>query len=268
MIMRKLLLFAPLLLSISGLNAQNDYAPVKSRFSNSDNKSPETNKFSIALNFGVGLPLGDYGNSSQVPFPANDTTHANGLALTGFHFNGTASYLFSPFFGGMIMVGGTSNSFNEAQWQTLRSQNIPGITTSVNGNFYIGQYLVGPYASIPVNRRIKVEFKALLGFVSANYPQLTQTFPTYYYGATVVEIKTIKPSNDFAYNFGVGLKCLLTKNLGLDFNIGYTGSDISYHEVDISYYEAGYYPYTDYSIFNRYMQLGLLEMTAGVSYNW
>lgn len=265
--MQKILLVSTLSLICLNAIAQNDYTPPSGQTSTINTHTGDK-KYSIDVNIGAGIPMGDYGNTSQVPLPANDTGHVNGLALTGFHFNFTASYLFSQFFGGTLMIGGTSNSFDNTAWQTLRDESVPGITTSVNGNFYIGQCLIGPFASIPASNKVKIEFRALLGLVTANYPLITQTYPYYYYGASVTEIKSIKSSDGFGYYFGARLNYKVTDNIGLDFTIGYTGSDICYPEVDVTYNESGYLPFTEYSVYNRYMQLGLLQMTGGISYNW
>jgi len=265
LIMKKLYLLIQYIFICSVSFAQNEYISPDKRTPYLHNLI-SNKKFSIEVNLGIGIPAGDYGNTAQVPLPSSDTTHVNGLASTGFYFNVTAGYLFSPFFGGMVMVGGNLNSFNEGAWQTLRSTAIPGITTSVDGNFYIGEYLIGPYASVPASNKVKIEFKALLGLVTANYPLLTQTFP--YYGTTVVEVKNIKNSSNFGYYFGAGLKCMVTNNIGIYFNFGYTGSDIGYPEVDVTIAQTGYPTYTVYSTHERFMLLGIIQMTGGVSYNW
>lgn len=240
--------------------------PLLAQHDNSQGESGQLSdkKFSLDVNIGVGIPAGDFGNTTQVPLPSTDTTHVNGLALTGFHFSIAANYLFSSFFGGMIMVGGNLSPFDEAEWQSLRSTQVIGISTSVNGMFYIGQYLIGPYISVPASPKVKIEVKALLGLVTANYPTLNQTFP--YYGTTVVEVKTFNNSYDFGCYFGAGIKYMVTDNIGINLNAGYMGSDINYPEVDLTVAQTGYPNYSAKSIFPRYMQLGLIQITCGVSF--
>ena len=238
--------------------------------------TPAKQKFSISANIGAGIPMEDYGNTSQTPFSNVDTTHIAGLATTGFHFNLNASYLFSKFFGPTIMIGGTLNTFDEAQWQALRSAAVPGITTSVSGSFYIGQYLIGPYASLPVSDKVQIEFKALFGILTANYPIISQTYPANYginipnfnYGEPTTQVKTIATSSDFGYYFGTGIKYMATNHIGISLNVGYTGSDVGYPNVTVTYDQSGSSIYTKYSTHTRYMQLGIFQTTAGVSYNW
>ncbi len=263
--MRKIFSAIASCLVCSSLFAQMDNTkpiPAAPKF----NYTSDTKKFCIEFNFGPGIPMEDYGNISQVPNPASDTTHINGLASTGFHFNCSANYLFSQNFGGAAMVGLTFNSFNNTAWQKLRSQVIPGIITSADGNFHIGQYLIGPSASIPSGNIVKIGFKALLGVVSANFPVLTQTNPNN--GNTLIVVKKFVSSNNFGYYFGANLNIMISTNIGLDFNVGYLGSDIDYHEIDVTKSQIGYAPYTNYSIYDRFMLLGILQMTGGISINW
>jgi hypothetical protein len=239
---------------------------------------PGNKKFSLEVNIGAGIPMEDYGNISQTPFSTTDTTHLNGLASLGFHFNCTASYLFSQFFGGTIMLGETLNNFNKEKWQTLRNNAVPGITTSVNGSFYIGQYLIGPYASLPVSNKVQIEFKALLGLITATYPTITQTypasysvnFPTYIYGIPVTQEKAIEKSTNFGYYFGTGIMYIASNHIGINLNIGYAGSDIGYPKVTVTFSQSGYLTssYTEYSTYTHFMQLGIFQAAAGISYNW
>lgn len=265
--MKKLIISSASLLFSITLFAQSIYTPPSTVNPTPQYNFSDINKFSITFNFGAGIPMEDYGNISQVPFPGGiDSAHVNGLASTGFHFNGTAGYLFSKNFGVMVMVGGTSNSFNNEVWHTLRVGGTPGIITSVYNNFYIGQYLIGLNASIPASTSVKVGFKALFGMVTANYPTLTESFQ--YYGTTVVIVKNITGSTDLGYYLGANLTIMLTKNIGLEFNAGYLGSNITYPEVDLTVSQTGYQTYSQPFVYDRFMLLGILQTTGGLSFNF
>lgn len=218
---------------------------------------------SLDLNIGVGLPISDFGNTTEDPVPSSNSTVINGLASTGFHFDADYGYRFSQFFGAMLRVGGNINSFNAAEWQTIRSEEVPGISTSADGGFYIGEYFIGPFVSIPASDKIKVEIKALAGIITANFPTLNETYP--YTGE--VEVRNIKSADDFGYYFSVTMKYMIKNNVGINFTVGYSGSSIKYPQENVTLAEPGYQTTTTTDNLSRTMGLGIIQITTGIPFN-
>ncbi|MGP8213924.1 MAG: hypothetical protein ACLQQ4_00030 [Bacteroidia bacterium] len=255
--------------------AQKDSASRNTITSYPQNPDTIGHRFSFDANFGVAMPMEDYGNTSANPFPAYDTTHVNGLAEAGFHFNVTASYLFSHFFGITAMGGGNINEFDQQDWEAIRNRQVQGIITSVKGNYYIGQYMIGPYATIRISNMASAQLKIMVGLATANYPVLTQVTPAYtyysppnyYYVPAETAVINVKNSIDFCYYAGISMKSMITKQLGFILNAGYSGSNIGYPGGTETFSQTGFPTYTTPHPSTRYMLLGIAQMTAGLSYD-
>lgn len=209
-------------------------------------------KFCFGLDIGYSSPSGDFSSTNQtkqpiVLYPSTDTTHIAGYAKGGMHFNAYATYMFGPHVGAMLSIGGSLNKYDVS---TLNSEIyaisiangpgwevIPSFTT--NKEYFIGQYLIGPYIQIPLTNKLNLEFKGLFGLTSSNYPTLSYSssfiISTYGQIETWATSNSYKTSLSFGYNIGAGLKYMITDVLGLHFNLCYGGAAASYS----SYTETG-----------------------------
>jgi len=233
---------------------------------NTANAQGVVHKLSFGLNVGCGIPGGDFSKNDGTALPiANakgaDTTKYNGFAKTGFHFNIYANYMFSTNVGATIVIGGTMNTFDAATLQTVANTNntgSPAVVTS-SGNYYVGQYLIGPYFAFPLGSdKVSLELKGLVGLVTANYPTID-----YAEGLGTGSI-AVKSGSGFGYSGVVGLKYMLTDMFGLHLDVGYLGSSISYSSSTQTQSYAGMsQSYTD--PVSKTMSLSLIQVTIGAS---
>jgi len=99
-----------------------------------------------------------------------------------------------------------------------------GTTTTVNsGNWVIGGYMGGASGSFPLNDKISIETKALIGFLTASSPSIKIDITD---GSNSVWVEQEKASSTaFSYLIGAGLKFDLSDKFCLLANIDYLGSN-------------------------------------------
>jgi len=232
---------------------------------NSAKSQDLAHKLSFGLNVGVGIPGGDFSKNDGSALPlANtttpDTTKYNGFAKTGFHFDVYGTYMFSSHVGAMLSLGGTMNSFDAATLQTVANSNGgSGAVVTSSGNYFVGQYLVGPYVALPLgSNKLQLELKGLVGLVTANYPTID-----YAQGLGTGTI-TVKSGSGFGYRFGAGLKYMVADMIGLHFDLGYTGSSITYSSSTQTQ-SFGSMSQSETDPVSKTMSLSLMQVTVGVS---
>ncbi|NNM95326.1 MAG: hypothetical protein HKL88_07685 [Bacteroidia bacterium] len=224
-------------------------------------------KFSIGLNFGISIPKGQFGeaNSTMLPLAnhSQDTNHFAGYAQTGFYMNVNFNYMFTNIIGCSIYIGTSANPYNSAlfksQIDTLyatefrNSGGIPLISTS--GNYFIGQYLIGPFMCIPVSGKLKAEIKLLFGYIFATYPKTD--FGTNFELPMPASFKF-----SFCYSFSGGIEYVVSKTFGFHLNVNYIGSNATYP----SYSEQPYGTFKN-ELFDipKNMSIMMIEPTLGVS---
>jgi hypothetical protein len=239
------------------------------------NLIPETqdNKFSIGLAAGTTIPLGGFAASGA----ASDSTHINGSAQTGIHFNATASYKIYKIIGAMVMVGGNINSYNAAA-SGFAAATVP------SGPHYVGQYMAGPYVSIPVGKKFFIEARALVGLITSHYPELTEgTSVSFsgFVGANVSIDTKLKSGAAFGYSGSVGAKYMFSNHFGLTLNVAYSGSNMKYpsytiHTVEtassiLSAFSSTPLPNVNTTTTHNtpiHMSLGMINISAGAAYSF
>lgn len=235
------------------------------------NKNDDDKKFSLGYNYGVSYPESDFGKTNQSKLPMSrllgkDTTKLSGYAQKGFHYDLYASYRFIPHFSLIIAVYGDQNSYDI---NTLNSQYIslypPNTVAVVTGdNYYIVQYLIGPYINIPILKRFSTEIKVLGGFTTANYPSLT------YVGLLQDLLYSIPASSGIGYNIGMGFKYMAVKTrevqLGLHLDVDYAGSSITYPSYSVTEYTPAdvYISSATYNV-PKTMSINIFQFTYGIS---
>jgi hypothetical protein len=249
--MKKIILLGITLVSVITLNAQS--------------------KLTVGVSVGAALPMGAYGSTdtaggkTAVALRGNskDSTEANGYAKTGFHFDVTAGYLFSDNIGGMVYIGGNMNSFDIS---TLETQNkVTSPATASSTNYYVGQYLVGPYLSLG-GSKLKIDIRVLVGLVTCN-----TTTITYNNGASGAFAGSSTSSGNggsgFGYQVGAGIKYNFTDKMGLLVNVGYTGSSVAYTGyTQVSDFGNNSQTYTNTTLKST-MALSILTTTVGIAFN-
>jgi len=229
-------------------------------------------KFTVGLAVGTTIPLSNFANSAA----STDSTHINGAAQTGIHFNATAGYKIYKIIGAMVMVGGNINGYNAPS---------SGFSVvSPSGPHYIGQYLAGPCVSIPVCKKFFIEARALAGLMTSHYPELSSNYSGSLGGfvsSSFTYSYKLTSGLGFGYSGGVGAKYMLRDHFGITLNVTYAGSNIKYsgytvHETVTTTSIFGAYsntPLPNYNTTNSYntpvhMSVGMIAVSAGAAYSF
>jgi len=216
-------------------------------------------KFSLGFSIGPAIPMRDFGSSnvsgSFWDQYSNDSTRLQGFAKTGFHFNITASYMFSNEWGIMLTFGSSSMPFDVNTFS-----NIIGYPTTINGGYSVNEYLIGPYISLNLVPKLNLKVSALVGIVDIAYPELSLAV-----NDTVTETLDFQGGLNFGYSFGAGFEYNVSSSIGIFLNVAYTGSTITYGGWTQTYSAPGYYPFTiSHSNDATTMTTGLLKQTIGI----
>jgi len=240
-------------------------------------------KFSITINGGISIPAQAYGYINEVPFliyPPSTSMRMYALAMPGEQFNCTASYLFSEHWGLMFIAGGSINRFDQSAYQTYIINNTDNATNvqptvHASGSFYIGQYLIGPCLSRSINSKFSLQLSILFGVITANYPTIIEKTPDqagspFFTNGIVLDTytTTTKSAVDFGSYIGASIKYSITKHIGIDISAGYTGSTITYPQVNRTYAQGANPPSKSQTYLTNSMSLGIIQFTGGISYNW
>ncbi len=225
-------------------------------------------KFVLGISLGAAIPSGSFASTnvknSFWDFNSTDSTHLQGFAKTGFHFNITATYQFTDDFGLTLLLGNSSNPFDINAFSSA----IGYPAGSQSSNFTTAEYLLGPCFSLPISNKFKFRVSLLAGIVTNNYPTIdvalndTTTYEVTFNGAT-----------NFAYSIGAGIIYNVTDNIAVQLNLNYTGTTITYTGWTGIYTINGgvysYYPYTsNHPNDVTSMTAGLLKPTFGVEFKF
>lgn len=188
---------ALLLLFVSNVKAQDENNP----------------KGYIALNGGVGLPIGDYNQS--------------GFAVTGYNIHlSTAIPLFHSKFGIASKFDYGSNSYDGGSLLATIVKNDKFTYVAQSGNYTYTTLLAGIFYTIPL-KKISFDFRVMGGMMSMNFPSIA-VGATDSSNTTVAVGKGDGSGSAFAYNVGLGMRYSITPKLCLMVNFDYLGSSISY----------------------------------------
>jgi opacity protein-like surface antigen len=221
-------------------------------------------KFSLGVSFGVAVPMQDFGstnvNNSFWDFNSPDSVRLQGFAKPGFHFNITASYLITDNIGIMLMIGGSSNSFDVNTFSATI-----GYPVYVSSNsYYTSEYLIGPFVSLPLSQKFTAKISAMIGIASSSYPSIDIAL-----NDTLTAELDFNGGNGFAYNIGAGIEYNVNSNLSILLNLSYTGVTINYPSWMETYSSPGYYPLQiTHSNDETQMSIGLLKPTLGIDYKF
>jgi hypothetical protein len=211
-------------------------------------------KLIIGVSVGAGIPMGAYGTKDNTP--SNDTSHINGWAKTGFHFNANLGYKFTDNIGGMLLLGGNLNGFDAAAYDTKNRSNFYNGTTTATSH-YIGSYLVGPFFNFPVGDKFAITARVLAGLMTAKYADRTYT------SGSVTAVGKFASVSTFGYDAGAGVKIGLTDVLGIALNIDYLGGTPTFKSQTIttsSPYGSNSHTYTG----SEAMSTGIVNASVGI----
>lgn len=228
-------------------------------------------KFSFGYSYGESFPESTLGKNDQSKLPLSkfskqDTTQLNGYAKKGVHYDIYMTYRLIRDVSIMVSVYGDQNDYDITTLNTQFIQYYPPNTVAVTtgDNYYIMQYLIGPYITIPIAGDFSFEIKALGGLTSANYPSLT------YIGLSEDALYSFPKASGFGYNIGGGIKYRAVKTgylgLALHLNVNYAVANLNYPNYSITYFTPGNVYITSYT-YNaaKSMPLNILQITFGIS---
>lgn len=245
----------------------------------------EDKGFAFGWAAGVNFPMADLGRetSSMMPlslFGRSDTTHMSGYAVgiqTSFHYD---FYFIYRFYHRLGIIASYNEDVNTYDLNTLNSQYQPlrpsgQINASSGDNFNITQFLIGPYFNIPIDKmrkqdslkrhsfhinpmrgNLSVEVKLMAGYTTATYPMV------YYNGLTQTILLSVAPGSAFGYFIGTGLRYQLFDGIGLNLNVNYAGSTITYPNYAVSTFSGNSYGTVEHNSPIK-MSIGLLQIASG-----
>ncbi len=217
-------------------------------------------RYFIALNLGISIPLGGFGEKDTNQYfmiPTNtDSTHAKGFANVGFHINAKGGIFLSQNFGLLAKVGYSVNTFDANSLNSI----INGYYYySVSGNYSIWQIMGGAFIRLPISDATSFRAEGMLGGIYANYPTASVS--------NSLETISFKLSNasDFAYSLSIGIEQEIDDNFSFTGGITYTGAELNYPTATYTY--SGTVAGTYYQRYPVSMSYGSLDFSIGLIYH-
>ena len=122
----------------------------------------------------------------------------------------------------------------------------------------VGALMVGGYGSFPVDKKISIESRLMIGFLSATLPKVTFDLSTTEEAAWVK--RSSSKGTSFAYLIGAGIKYDAGKRVCVLANLDYLGANPEYVDVESTS------SFGDYSKDNFSQTLGSFNIGFGVGY--
>jgi len=249
--MKKKLLMLSCLFIVAGAKAGDD-----------DKSSEKKRRFLISCSIGVdaSIGLGQYGSSA--PLPARDSSHLHGYSELGFYFDVSVGYQITNVIGIMASLNGNFDDFNTVAFQNAYANSaanpIAEGEVTASGNYFLTQYLAGPFFEIPCSKKklSTICIKLLGGPMHCNYPTLTST-EAYTY------TQTIPNGSGFSYRIGLGYETYTSQKVRFSFNVGYSWGTLTYSSETFTQVGQGIdETYTSHS--SRTMSVGLIQLSTSV----
>ena len=223
----------------------------------------ENEKFMVFANIGLNIPEGEYG----VPDVLNSSpssTEVYGYSKSDLHTNVTGVFIPAKHIGLVARYGLDINQANEPN--SISSQPLKNV---------VNQYLVGIDILVnPKQSSFNVYFLGLIGRVTANIPNPSNGFSTS--GPFGEESGYEVPGFGVGVGLyaGIGLSSSISKDIFLNFSLGYLNSTIYFQSGTTTTYTTlltGPPPsysssYTSVSHSAMQMNMGIIQGTIGLSY--
>lgn len=122
----------------------------------------------------------------------------------------------------------------------------------------LGALLAGGYANWPLNEKISIAAKALLGYAQASSPRLKLNFM----GGGLLLDQESADATTFAYAFGTGLKINLGRRICLLAGVDYLAATAKFTDVRIERTGGA----ADRSSFEQ--PFAMIDAVAALAYRW
>lgn len=227
-------------------------------------------KLFIGFSIGTAIPTKDFAShnvsGSFWDFNSTDSTRLQGFAKTGFHFDISATYLFTTSFGIIAQFSDNTNNFDLSSFSSVM-----GYPAFANTTLYrTKEYLAGPYFSYTATPKLNLDAALLVGLVHNSYPTLTLKL-----NDTLDYTRELDNSkNVFGFCISAGMSYNLTTRVYLTINIAYTQATLLYPTWTetaqyLSTHPASYYykPITFYhNTDETFMKAGIFKPTIGIEF--
>ncbi|HTA28042.1 MAG TPA: hypothetical protein VK809_09655 [Bacteroidia bacterium] len=235
-------------------------------------------RYSFGFNYGTGFPFGNFHMGDQSKYPISrlngkDTGHLGGYGQSGFHFEYYFAYRVYKCISIMASLSGNDIGYNinevNAQYIQFFAPNTTVVTSG--DSYYILQYLIGPDAELRIGKYFKIEAKALIGLMSANYPTLSYSglpngLPTALY--------SFPQGSGFSYNLGTGIKYIAAEGpVAVHVDVAYAGSTVNFSSYSMALYTpptnnpATSNNYISSAVYNtpKSLSVSMFQFTLGLS---
>jgi hypothetical protein len=193
-------------------------------------------KLIFSIDGGVSQPLGQYASKDQSGLPASsiiegNSENMNGYALTGYCFNVSITYKFNHSIGLIAKTEIDINSFDvntfnsqiTSYWNTCSTPQLANY--SVITQYHVYSYQLGLCGTIPLNNKLSLEAKTLVGYSTANFPTLT--FLYNWNKDPLQSTYSLQNGKGFSYCIGIGTVYTIGR-IGIHFDINYNKAYIKY----------------------------------------
>lgn len=207
----------------------------------------------IALSLGPSIPLGDFASKDM-------DKESAGFAKAGAIFDISFGYKLGKHFGISGLLRGQANKTDAQAMANEIAGKIPfDMNVRVESETWsVGALMVGGYGSFPVDKKISIESRLMIGFLSANMPKVTFNLSTTDESAWVK--RSSSTGSSFAYLIGAGIKYDAGKRVCVLANLDYLGANPQYNDVETTT------SFGDYSKDNFSQTLGSFNIGFGVGY--
>ena len=179
----------------------------------------------IAVSLGPSIPLSDFASKDI-------DKESAGFAKTGAIFDISFGYKIGKNFGVAALLRGQANKTDaQAMANEMGNKMSFQVDTRVESKAWnIGAFMLGGYATVPLEKKLSFESRIMFGFMSATYPNVTFTFSDA--DESVLVKRTGSTATSFAYLMGAGIRYNAGKRLCLLANFDYLGSNPEYKDVE------------------------------------
>jgi opacity protein-like surface antigen len=179
----------------------------------------------IAVSLGPSIPLSDFASKDI-------DKESAGFAKTGAIFDISFGYKIGKNFGVAALLRGQANKTDaQAMADEMGNKLSFQVDTKVESKSWsIGAFMLGGYATVPLEKKLSLESRIMFGIITATYPNVTFTFSDA--EESVLVKRTGSTATSFAYQIGAGIRYDVGKRLCLLANFDYLGSNPEFKDVE------------------------------------
>lgn len=183
------------------------------------------NKGYIGISLGPSIPIGDIASTDM-------DRQSAGFARTGAIFDVSFGYKIGKYFGVSGLLRGQANKTDAQAMANEIVNKIPfDLSVRVESQSWsIGAFMLGGYGSFPVEKKVSVESRLMIGFLSAKFPNVT--FDLSGSDGTGWVKRSGSTGSSFAYLIGAGVKYDAGKRVCLLANLDYLGAEPEFKDVE------------------------------------